>query len=84
MYDSEILAAAEPYLREFAVEVWQTEVAHSERYEILIYQIRSQPRRSSLQLPYYVYNSWWILISSKFPLFEFLETFSASSGGGTK
>ena len=32
-YDSEMLF--EPYLWEFAVKVWQTAVAHSERYEFL-------------------------------------------------
>ena len=36
-----MLAAAEPYFWEFAVKVWRTEVAHSERYEILIYRVRS-------------------------------------------
>ena len=40
-YDSEMLAAAEPYFWEFAVEVWWTEVARSERYEFLIYCVRS-------------------------------------------
>ena len=38
-----MLAAAEPYFREFAVEVWRTEVAHSKRYEFLIYCVRSSP-----------------------------------------
>ena len=41
MYDSEMLAAAEPYCWEFAVEVWRTEVAQSDRYEFLIYRVRS-------------------------------------------
>ena len=38
-----MLAAAEPYFWEFAVKVWRTEVAHSERYEFLIYHVWSQP-----------------------------------------
>ena len=40
-YYSEMLAAAEPCFREFAVEVWRTETAHSERYEFLIHRVRS-------------------------------------------
>ena len=40
-YDSEMLAAALPYCWEFAVKVWQTVVAHSERYKFLIYRVRS-------------------------------------------
>ena len=40
-YDSEMLAAAELYIWEFAAKVWRTEVGHSERYEFLIYRVRS-------------------------------------------
>ena len=41
IYDSEMLAAAEPYFREFAVEVLRTEAAHSKRYKFLIHRVRS-------------------------------------------
>ena len=38
-----MLAAAEPYFREFSVEAWRTEAAHSKRYEFLIHRVRSYP-----------------------------------------
>ena len=47
-----MLAAAEPCFWEFAVEVWRTKVARSERYEFLIYRVRS-----FLQLPY-ILTKW--------------------------
>ena len=48
-----MLVVAEPYFREFAVEVWQTEAAHSKRYEFLIHRVRSSP-----QLPYVIAHRW--------------------------
>ena len=44
-----MLAAAEPYFWEFAVKVWRTEVAHSERYEFLIYRVRRYSPRAYAQ-----------------------------------
>ena len=49
-----MLAAAEPYFREYAVAVWRTKAAHCERYEFLIHRVLSlAPVRSSPQLPYH-------------------------------